>query len=121
MPPKIDSSELSSEELPEAVDEARGAMQWLLENAPNDPHAPGSAGVNLLLELGYLCGGWLMGQSALRASGLLDAGGGDRAFLEAKRVTARFYFEHLLPRAAACNAAVLSGPATLMALTPDQF
>jgi alkylation response protein AidB-like acyl-CoA dehydrogenase len=104
-----------------AVDEARSATRWLLENAPKDPLAAGSAGVNLLLELGYLCGGWLMGQSALRASSLLDAGGGDRAFLEAKRVTARFYFEHLLPRAAACNAAALSGPATLMALTPDQF
>ena len=65
-----------------AVDEARSATRWLLENAPKDPLAAGSAGVNLLLELGYLCGGWLMGQSALRASSLLDAGGRDRAHEE---------------------------------------
>ena len=107
--------------LKDAVDDARDAMHWLLEHAPDDRHAAGSAGVNLLLELGYLCGGWLLGQSALRASEVLDAGGGERSFLEAKRITARFYFEHLLPRAAACHAAVMAGPESLMTLSPDQF
>jgi len=104
-----------------AVDDARGALQWLLERAPEDRHAAGSAGVNLLLQLGYLCGGWLMGESALRAAGQLAAGSGDKAFLEAKQVTARFYFEHLLPRAAACCAAATAGSETLMALAAEQF
>jgi len=117
------TAELSTlgEALEAAVADARGAMQALLENAPRDRNVAGAAGVNLLLELGYLCGGWLMGQSALRAAEQLAAGGGDRAFLEAKRVTVRFYFEHLLPRAAACHAAVMAGPEALMALAPEQF
>ena len=117
------TAELSTlgEALEAAVADARGAMQALLENAPRDRNVAGAAGVNLLLELGYLCGGWLMGKAALRAAEQLAGGGGDRAFLEAKRVTARFYFEHLLPRAAACHAAVTAGPAALMALTPEQF
>ena len=45
--------------------------------------------------------------------------GGDNAFMQAKQVTARFYFGHLLPRAAACGAAATAGSETLMALTPE--
>ena len=56
----------------------------------------GAASVNYLMLLGYLCGGWLMGESALKARSRLASGGGDRAFLEAKVVTAKFYFEHYL-------------------------
>ena len=106
--------------LERAVADARVAMRWLLENAPKNRHAAGSAGVNLMLQLGYLCGAWMMGRSALRATALLE-NGGERAFLEARLVTARFYFEHLLPRAAACHAAVMAGPDALMALSPEQF
>jgi len=102
-----------------AVADARASVAWLLENAA-DRHAGGAAGVNLLLQLGYLCGGWLMGRSALAAGAALESGG-ERGFLEAKVVTARFYFEHLLPRAAACGAAARSGAGTLMALAPEQF
>ena len=71
--------------------------------------------------LGYLCGGWLMGQSALKASARLAAGSGDSSFLQAKLVTARFFCEHLLPRTAACLAAVEAGPDSVMALAVDQF
>jgi hypothetical protein len=62
-----------------------------------------------------------MGQSALKASARLALGGGDESFLQAKIVTARFYCEHLLPRAGACLAAIEAGPDSMMALTADQF
>ena len=68
-----------------------------------------------------VCGGWLMGQSALKAEARLAAGRGDRSFLEAKVVTAKFYFEHFLPRVDGCLAAVQAGPDSMMALTPEQF
>jgi hypothetical protein len=62
-----------------------------------------------------------MGRSAVIAAARLAAGEGDASFLEAKRVTARFYGEHLLPRAGACLAAIEAGPETMMALSPEQF
>ena len=74
-----------------------------------------------MMQLGYLCGGWLMGESALRANALLQGGQGDKSFLESKLVTCRFYFEHLLPRAAACYAAATAGPDSTMGLSADQF
>jgi alkylation response protein AidB-like acyl-CoA dehydrogenase len=107
--------------LQNAVNEARRARQWLLDNAKEDRSVAGAASVNFLMLLGYLCGGWVMGQSALKAAARLQAGGGDASFLKAKLVTARFYFEHLLPRAGACLASIEAGPESMMALAEDQF
>jgi len=107
--------------LAESLQRARTARQWVLDHAREDRHVAGAASVNFLMLLGYLCGGWLMGQSALKASARLAAGGGDRSFLQAKLVTARFFCEHLLPRTGACLAAVEAGPESMMALAVDQF
>jgi alkylation response protein AidB-like acyl-CoA dehydrogenase len=107
--------------LTEAVAAANSAREWLLEQAREDRNVAGAAGVNFLMLLGYTCGGWLLGQSALKASARLASGGGDAAFLKAKMVTARFYCEHWLPRAGACLAAIQAGPDSMMALAEDQF
>lgn len=107
--------------LSDAAGWAQSACDWILENAPNDRNAAGSASVNYLMLMGYVCGGWLMGKSALKARERLEAGSGDTAFLEAKLVTTRFYFAHLLPRAAACLAAIQAGSEPIMGLSEDQF
>ena len=103
------------------ADAVEAACSWVLKNAPNDRYAGGAASVNYLMLLGYVCGAWMMGISALRAAEKLDSGSGDRAFYEAKLVTARFFYDHLLPRTSAHLAAVKAGPETLMALDDDQF
>ena len=109
------------EALSDAVNAAEEARLWVLENALSDRFAAGSCGVNYLMLLGYVCGAWLMGESALKAAAKLESGSGDKSFLEAKLVTARFFFEHLLPRAGAHLAAVKAGSASMMALSEDQF
>jgi alkylation response protein AidB-like acyl-CoA dehydrogenase len=100
---------------------ARSGCRWLLDRARQDRNVAGAAGVNWLMLLGYVCGGWLLGQSALKAAARLESGAGDESFLQAKIVTARFYCEHLLPRAGACLAAMQAGPDSMMALTAEQF
>jgi hypothetical protein len=107
--------------LQQGVEVSLEARQWLLDHAKLDRNVAGAAGVNFLMLLGYVCGGWLMGQSALKAKALLESGATDEAFLKAKLVTARFYCEHLLPRAGACLAAIEAGPESTMALAEDQF
>jgi hypothetical protein len=71
--------------------------------------------------MGYLCGGWVMGLSALKATSLLKAGGGDDAFLVAKKITAQFYFEHLLPRTSSYVTTIKAGSESMMALDEEQF
>jgi hypothetical protein len=109
------------EALAESLERARRARQWVLDHAGEDRNVAGAASVNFLMLLGFLCGGWLMGQSALKAAARLAAGGGDSAFLQAKLVTARFFCEHLLPRTGACLAAIEAGAESMMALAVDQF
>lgn len=107
--------------LQKAVDTGRKARQWLLDNAKKDRNVAGGASVNFLMMMGYICGGWVMGLSALKASQLLAAGGGDESFLAAKLVTARFYCDHLLPRADSCLTTIQAGSDSMMALREEQF
>lgn len=70
---------------------------------------------------GTVLGGWALARGALAARRQLDAGTGDRAFLEAKIVTARFYATNLLPQAAGLLGAVRSGAGDLFALDAAQL
>jgi len=107
--------------LSDALENGREARRLLLANAEADPALAGSISVNFLMLFGYLCGGWLLARSALRAQALLEAGSGDPQFLEAKLVTARFFGEQLLPRTQALLAAIRAGSASIMALADEQF
>ncbi len=107
--------------LKQAVTAGGEAKAWLLEHAKQDRNVTGGASVNFMMLMGYLCGGWIMGLSALKAKQLLAAGGGDVAFLETKQVTAQFYFDHLLPRMLGYLATVKSGSESMMALDVEQF
>ena len=103
------------------VEAGTEARQWLLDHAKEDRNVAGAASVNYLMLLGYVCGGWVMGLSALKAKEMLAAGGGDESFLKAKLVTARFYAEHLLPRAGAHLVTMTAGSESTMALSEGQF
>ncbi len=70
---------------------------------------------------GTVAGGWLMARSALIALERLNLPGADRAFLEGKLATARFYLEHLLPQAGALAQTVTRGAASTLALEVAAF
>lgn len=74
-----------------------------------------------MMLMGYLCGGWVMGKSSLKATQLLEAGSGDVDFLKTKQVTAKFYYEHLLPRVSSYLATITAGSESIMALDVEQF
>jgi hypothetical protein len=107
--------------LADAVSSAEQAKDWLLEHAKADRSVAGGASVNLMMLMGYVCGGWVMALSALKATQLLESGGADEAFLKAKLVTAQFYFDHLMPRTMGYLSAIKSGSESMMALDVEQF
>jgi alkylation response protein AidB-like acyl-CoA dehydrogenase len=104
-----------------AIQSAREARAWLLEHSSQDRNVAPAVSVNFMMMMGYLCGGWMMGQGALKAKELLQNDGADEAFLTAKQVTAQFYFEHLLPRGASCFSVIKAGSTSIMALDVEQF
>ena len=104
--------------LQDAAQSLAQATDWMLSGA--DPRAVMAVSVDYMMLVGYVCGGWQMGRAALVAHDKLAAGQ-DPSFHEAKLITARFYAEHILPKAEALRRSVQSGGSTIMALREEQF
>jgi len=98
----------------------RSATEWLLDPGNNDMDSKFAGATPFLHLTGTVVGGWLMARSALAAH-RKAANGGERSFLEAKIVTARFYAEHVLPRAHALLPEITEGSGSVLALAEDQF
>lgn len=101
--------------LERGVADLERAGERLLADGASDVCAPGSAAVNFLMLTGTVAGGWLLARAAIAA---LETG--DPA-AEGRVATARFYAEHLLPRAAAHADAVIAGSDAVMALDEAAF
>lgn len=107
-------------DLGEAVLVVEQARDDLLAGAGEDPQLPGAVAHNFMMLLGTVAGAWEMLRQA-EAAKMLQADGGDDAFLEAKQVTARFYFEQILPRYLGYARMVKAGSATITEMSDDQF
>jgi acyl-CoA dehydrogenase len=104
--------------LAEGVRALADATAWMLD-AP-DPAAVMAVSVDYLMLAGTVCGAWQMGRAARVAQRKLSAGE-DPVFHEAKLITARFYAEHILPKAGALLASIKNGGVSILALTEEQF
>ncbi len=97
------------------------SVDWLLVNFGQDVRAASAAAVPFLRLVGIVAGGWQMARAALIAEQRLASGEGDKAFYEAKILTARFYADQLLVQAPGLAATVMSGAAGAMTLDESQF
>jgi alkylation response protein AidB-like acyl-CoA dehydrogenase len=97
------------------------ATDWVLAQHPENPRDGAAGAMDYLRLWGTVTGGWLMARAALAAKADLQAGAGDPNFLRAKIITARFYGERILPRAAYYEAAATAGADALMAMADDAF
>jgi alkylation response protein AidB-like acyl-CoA dehydrogenase len=110
-----------------AADLRRRVDRWdeltvaLNEAATRDADEIGAAAVDYLQFSGYLCLGWCWLVAAGVAARRIPEAGADADFYRAKLVAARHYFERLLPRADAHEAAARAGAAGLMALPAEHF
>jgi alkylation response protein AidB-like acyl-CoA dehydrogenase len=108
--------------LSRGLDEIVQASTFVLTGEKRDPDLPGAVAMNYLMLLGTVIGGWQLARGALAANAALESGGNvDKGFMQTQLVLARFYAEHVLPRATAYGATIRAGSASLMALTPEQF
>ena len=78
-----------------------------------------AASVPFLRMLSTLVCGWLMAVQAQEAVRRLDAGEGDPRFLKAKRDTARFYIDQIMPQAEGLEAAAMARADVLYALDEE--
>ena len=102
-----------------ALERLQGVTEWLMERAAGNREELGAAAVDYLRLTGLVCLGYLW---AAMAEAALDRAPSDNTgFYRAKLATARYFMARLLPEAAALDAAIRSGAATLMALEEDAY
>jgi alkylation response protein AidB-like acyl-CoA dehydrogenase len=111
-----------------ALQKATAVKDWLLAQGKADRQMAANVSVDYLMMMGYLCGGWLMAKSALRAVELSgqnnlnnEANTYSEDFLTAKQGTAHFYAEYYLPRVYQHADTVLSGLSSTFSLDTDQL
>ena len=97
---------------------AREVVAHILATS-NDPRRPASGGVNYLMLMGTLCGGWLMARSADVATRLAAEEGSDTVFLQSKLATVDTYTSHSLPRITALAETILNGDTAVLSMQPE--
>jgi alkylation response protein AidB-like acyl-CoA dehydrogenase len=107
--------------LDKANGELKAATLWFMANGMANPNHVGAGAHHYMHLMGLVAVGsmWLMMASA--AVKTLAAGSGDKAFYEAKLVTARYYAERMLPETGALRRKIEAGSEAMMALEPAQF
>ncbi len=97
------------------------AVAFLARNGPRNPDAALAGASDFLHLMGHVAMGLMWLRIARAAVAGLDAGGGDRAFLEARLATARYYMARQLPACAMHLARIESGAEPVMALDAGAF
>ena len=107
--------------LEKAVGQLQAGAMWLMQNGMKDPNNAGAAAYPLMTLMGIVSLGWMWLKMARAAQKALDAGEGEKNFLEAKLITARFFAERILPDAGALRRKIEGGAEAIMALPVEAF
>ncbi len=92
------------------------AVEWVLDVFPKNPAAAMAGAYPLLKCFGLVCGGWLLGRSALIAARHIGTGSTD-SFYTQKIGVASFYSHHVLTGASGLSQAVRLGEEVCDAMT----
>ena len=107
--------------LEKANGELKAATMWFMQNGMANPNNVGAGAHHYMHILGIVALGsmWLMMAEAAQKA--LAEERGNKAFLEAKLITARYFGERFLPDAGSLRRKIEAGSEAMMALTPEQF
>ena len=107
--------------LEKALGDLQGSTMWLAQHGMADPNNAGAGAYAYMQLMGLVSLGWMWLKMAGVASNLLAEGGEDKAFLEAKLTTARFFATRELVAASALRGKVEAGADSVMALPVEAF
>ncbi|HEX6374772.1 MAG TPA: acyl-CoA dehydrogenase C-terminal domain-containing protein [Allosphingosinicella sp.] len=107
--------------LEKAVGDLQAATMWLMQNGMANPNHAGAAAYPYMTLTGIVSLGLMWLRMAKASSAALADGAGDKAFHEAKLVTARFFAERVVPETGALRRQIEAGSDSLMALPAEAF
>ena len=109
-------SEVAAEFQPalnDALDRLARVTHSIMDRSAEDPNLIGSVSTDYLELTGLTAFAWLWGRMAAIAP--------DNNFGRAKKVTARFFFDRLLPKAEGLEAGMVADSAAVMSMLDDSF
>jgi hypothetical protein len=92
-----------------------------MQNGPANPNNAGAAAYSYMNLMGIVCLGLMWLRMARASAAALADGAEDKAFHEAKLITARFFAERVMPEAGALRRKIEAGAESLMALPAEAF
>ena len=98
-----------------------GATYWIDTHGLQDPEQAGAGATPYLRLVALVVIGYLWSRMAATAQRGLEEGGGHEALLEGKLVSARYYFDKILPEIDWLARDISSGKQSMMALTDEQW
>jgi alkylation response protein AidB-like acyl-CoA dehydrogenase len=107
--------------LEKANGELKAATMWFVQNAMANPDNAGAGAHSYMHIAGIVALGLMWLRMAKAAAAGLASGGSDKAFLEAKLMTARYFGERFIPDAGALRRKIEAGAEAVMALDPALF
>lgn len=110
-----------AEKLGKANGELKAATMWFVQNGITNPNNAGAGAHSYMHIAGIVALGLMWLRMAKVAGEALAAGSSDKAFYEAKQITARYFAERITPDAGALRRKIESGAETVMALDPEAF
>jgi hypothetical protein len=96
------------------------AVAFVCLHSKSNPNAVFAGSVPYLMLAGTVVAGWQMARALMAAEDRL-AEGVDMAFMQAKTITARFYADHILNKAASLRDSIVEGSAAVNALALESF
>lgn len=110
-----------SQPLRESVQTLQEATDWIYTNGPGDPEQAAAAATPYLRLMALTVIAYLWSQMATTAADKLASTDESSAFLQSKQVSARYYFEKLLPETRWLLTDIKSGKESMMALSDVQW
>ena len=107
-----DNTMALADQVKQAVDTGRQALESLLARA-NNPRDAAAAGVDFIMLIGYLAGGWQMARAAAAAVKAEAEQAGNPDFMKAKQASAAAYMAYSLPEVAKLASKMMAGPDAL--------
>ncbi len=107
--------------LAKAFAKLQQSTAFIAQKGLKDPNEAGAASVDYLRQFALVAMAYMWCLIVKTALEKLEKGEGDKEFLEAKRETARFFMQRMLPETDARFKMILAGAESLMALKESDF
>ena len=108
-------------QLEKALQHLQAATMWMAQNGMADPNNAGAGAYAYMQLMGLVSLGWMWLKMAGASAILKDRPGEDKAFHEAKLLTASFFADRELVTAGALRRKVEAGAGSVMALPVEAF